>query len=117
LTSLANVTYNITNTEGSGTITFPPLPSLSTLVTGQKDFFISADGSIYLAGNPSGFDLMIGIPALSGLATNSLYQGTYFIAGSENDASKAASGQNGIFRINFLAWPRNFGGAPVRFAP
>jgi uncharacterized protein (TIGR03437 family) len=94
--TLTNVTYNITNEEGSGTITFPPLPSLSTLVTGQKDFFISADGSIFLAGDPSGFDLMIGIPALTGVATNSLYQGTYFIAGLENDASKAASGQNGI---------------------
>jgi uncharacterized protein (TIGR03437 family) len=94
--TLANVTYNITNTEGSGTITFPPLPSLSTLVTGQKDFFISADGSIFLAGDPRGFDLMIGIPALTGVATNSLYQGTYFIAGLENDASKVASGQNGV---------------------
>jgi uncharacterized protein (TIGR03437 family) len=94
--TLANVTYNITNEEGSGTITFPPLPSLSTLVTGQKDFFISADGSIILAGEPSGFDLMIGIPALTGVAANSLYQGTYFTAGLENDASQVASGQNGI---------------------
>lgn len=94
--TLTNVTYNITNEEGSGIIAFPPLPSLSTLVTGQKDFFISADGSIFLAGDPSGFDLMIGIPALTVLATNSLYQGTYFIAGLENDASKSASGQNGI---------------------
>ena len=94
--TLTNVTYNITNLNGSGTVTFPPLPSLSTLVTGQKDLFISADGSIFLAGDPSGFDLMIGIPALTGVATNSLYQGTYFIAGLENDASKVASGQNGI---------------------
>ena len=94
--TLTNVTYNISNTEGSGIITFPPLPSLSTLVTGQKDFFISADGSIFLAGDPGGFDLMVGIPALTGVATNSLYQGTYFIAGLENNASKVADGQNGI---------------------
>jgi uncharacterized protein (TIGR03437 family) len=94
--SLTNVTYNITNEEGSGIISFPPLPSISTLVTGQKSFFISADASIFLAGDPNGFDLMVGIPALTVAPTNSLYQGTYFIAGLENDASNLASGQNGI---------------------
>ena len=94
--TLDQVTYNITNEQGSGTITFPPLPSLSTLATGQKDFFVSADGSIFIAADPAGFDLMIGIPALSGVATSNMYQGTYFVAGLENDASNLASGQNGI---------------------
>jgi uncharacterized protein (TIGR03437 family) len=94
--SLPNVTYNITNAEGSGVISFPALPSLSTLVTGQKIFYISSDGSILLAGDPAGFDLMVGITALSSAATNSLYQGTYFLAGLENDTSNLASGQNAI---------------------
>jgi uncharacterized protein (TIGR03437 family) len=93
---LTNVTYNITSQEGSGILSFPPLPSLSTLVTGQKDFFLSADRLIFIAGDPTGFDLMIGIPALSGTATNSLYQGTYFIAGLENDASNLAGGTNAV---------------------
>ena len=84
--TLTNVTYNITNPEGSGTINFPPLPSLATLVTGQKDLFVSADSSIFLAGDPSGFDLMIGIPALTVAATNGLYQGTYFTAGLEDQS-------------------------------
>ena len=91
--NLTNVTYDITSQAGSGTISFPPLPSLSTLVTGQKDFFLSADRLIFIAGDPNGFDLMIGIPALSGTATNSLYQGTYLTAALENDA---ASGKNAI---------------------
>jgi uncharacterized protein (TIGR03437 family) len=85
--NLTNVTYNITSQAGSGILSFPPLPSLSTLVTGQKDFFLSADRLIFIAGDPSGFDLMVGIPALSGTATSSLYQGTYFTAALENDAA------------------------------
>jgi uncharacterized protein (TIGR03437 family) len=82
--TLTNVTYQIANETGSGTINFPPLPSLATLVTGQKDLFVSADGSIFLAGDPGGFDLMVGIPALTVAATNGMYLGTYFVAGLEN---------------------------------
>ena len=80
--SLTGVTYNITNSNGTGTLNFPPLPSLSTLVTGQKTLYVSSDG-ILLAGDPSGFDIIIAIPSLSGTATNSLFQGTYFTAGLE----------------------------------
>jgi uncharacterized protein (TIGR03437 family) len=94
--NLTGVTYSITNSEGFGTITFPPLPSLSTLVTGQKVFFISADGTMLLAGDPNGFDMMIGIVANSGPADNSLYQGTYYTAGLENDGSASGHGQNGV---------------------
>jgi uncharacterized protein (TIGR03437 family) len=88
--TLTNVTYGITNETGSGVINFPPLPSLATLVTGQKDLFVSADGSIFLAGDPNGFDLMIGIPALTVAATNGMYQGTYFVAGLEDQSGVQA---------------------------
>jgi uncharacterized protein (TIGR03437 family) len=88
--TLTNVTYGITNVTGSGVINFPPLPSLATLVTGQKDLFVSADGSIFIAGDPGGFDLMVGIPALTVAATNSMYQGTYFVAGIEDQSGVQA---------------------------
>ena len=94
--NLTDISYDITSQEGSGTISFPPLPSLSTLVAGQKDFFLSADRRIFIAGDPTGFDLMVGIPTLTETAANTLYQGTYFIAGLENDASNLASGQNAV---------------------
>jgi uncharacterized protein (TIGR03437 family) len=84
--TLTNVTYEITNATGSGTINFPPLPSLATLVTGQKDLYVSADGSIFLAGDPGRFDLMVGIPTLTVAATNGMYQGSYFVAGLEYQA-------------------------------
>ncbi len=98
--TLTNVTYEITNEAGSGVINFPPLPSLSTLVTGQKDLFVSADGSIFLAANPGGYDLMVGIPALTVAATNGIYQGTYFIAGLEDRSGVDA------FSGRFFRWAK-----------
>ncbi|HLK22258.1 MAG TPA: hypothetical protein VKT81_25100 [Bryobacteraceae bacterium] len=86
--SLTNVTYDIAGQDGSGTLSFPPVPSLFTLLAGQKDLFLSADGLIFIAGDPSGFDLMIGIRASSGN-----YQGTYVTAGLENNA---AGGKNAV---------------------
>ena len=95
--NLSGVFYNITNPEGSGTLTFPTAGApLSALVSGEKAFFISADGNLVLAGDPAGFDIMIGIRANSGAADNSLYQGTYYTAGLENDGSNSGHGQNGI---------------------
>jgi uncharacterized protein (TIGR03437 family) len=90
------VTYNITGSEGSGTILFPVASDPeSALISGQKNFYFSAYG-YWLAGDPAGFDIMVGIPALTSSASNSLYQGTYYIAGLENDASRVSSGQNNI---------------------
>ena len=93
---LSAVTYNIANSNGSGTINFPVLPSLSTLVSGQKTFFVSADGNILLGGSPDGFDVMLGVRGLSAAATNSIYQGTYDIAGLENNAANLPKGINGV---------------------
>jgi len=83
--SLSGVTYSIANATGSGTITFPTSPTpLSALISGQKTFYLSADGNILLGGAFNGFDLMVGIRALSGTAGNSTVQGTYYNAALEN---------------------------------
>ena len=94
--SLTGVTYSVGNANGSGTVTFPTSSSpLTTLVSGQKTFYVSADGNILLAGNPSGFDIVVGIKAVSG-ATNSMLQGTYYTTALENDASDLGDGNNNI---------------------
>jgi uncharacterized protein (TIGR03437 family) len=86
--SFSGVTYSMANGNGSGTIAFPASPSpLSSLISGQKTFYLSADGNILLAGAPNGFDLMVGIKATSGTATNATFQGTYYTAALENDTS------------------------------
>ncbi len=90
------VTYSISG-EGAGTLTFPTATTpLTSLVSGQKTLYISADGSLLLGGDPNGFDLIMGIQSLSGSAANSMYQGTYYSAALENDASMLAAGDNNV---------------------
>src|SRR5271166_1786783 len=91
------VTYSITSANGAGTLTYPTAATpLTALVSGQKTLYVSADGSLLLGGDPNGFDLIMGIKSLSGPAANSMYQGTYYNAALENDASKLAAGDNSI---------------------
>jgi len=91
--SVSGITYSLTN--GSGTLTFPTSGSPATaLVSGPKTFAVSSDGNILVAGSASGFDLMVGVKALSGSASNSMFQGTYYNAALENDASGLANGTN-----------------------
>ncbi len=95
--TFSGVTYSIANPNGAGTLTFPTAATpLTTLVSGQKTFYVSSDNTLLLGGDPNGFDLIIGIQSLSGSATNGMYQGTYFNAGLENDASDLADGNNDI---------------------
>lgn len=98
--SFGGVTYSVTG-NGSGTVTFPTATApLAALVTGQKTLYVSADGNLLLAGDPNGFDILVGVksgssPAYSP-ASNATYQGTYFFASLQNNASAAAAGFNDI---------------------
>ncbi len=95
--TISGVTYAITSPNGAGTLTYPTASTVTTaLVSGQKTFYVSADGNLLLGGDPNGFDLIIGIKSLSGASSNSLYKGTYYGAALENDASDVADGNNDI---------------------
>ena len=95
--TFSGVAYSINNPNGAGTLTFPTASiPLTALVSGQKTFYVSSDGTLLLGGDPNGFDLIVGIQSLSGSAANTMYQGTYFNAGLENDASGVADGNDDI---------------------
>ena len=95
--SLSGVSYSIASGNGSGTVTFPTASApLSTLVSGQKTLYVSADGNILIGGSPTGFDLVVAIKAATGSVSNSTFNGTYYTAALENDASGSASGNNSI---------------------
>ena len=85
----SNVTYALSGT-GSGTINFG---SSASLITGTKNLYISSDGNLLLGGSPGGFDLVIGIKAVTPPASNATFIGTYYIAALEEDASKLSQGQ------------------------
>jgi len=93
----SGVSYSVASATGSGTITFPTASSpLSTLVSGQKTLYVSADGNILLGGSPSGYDLLVAIKASTAAVSDTSFQGTYFSAGLENDASDLSAGNNSI---------------------
>lgn len=95
--SYTGVTYAIAGVNGAGTLTFPTASTpLTSLVSGQKTFYVSADGTLLLGGDPNGFDIIFGMQSLSTSATNGVYTGTYYNAALENDASDVADGNNAI---------------------
>jgi uncharacterized protein (TIGR03437 family) len=93
--TVAGVTYSINTPNGVGVLTFPTASTpLNALVSGQKTLYVSADGSLLLGGDPNGFDLIIGVKSVSSGASNSMYQGTYYNAALENDASDESNGND-----------------------
>ena len=79
-------TYSIT-ANGSGTMTFPApsgVSSANSLLSGAKNLYVSADGSIFVAGTPTGYDLVVGIKAMPAGAHNPPVSGLYFVSELEN---------------------------------
>lgn len=94
--SFAGVNYSVTS-NGSGTLTFPTSSTpLGALLSGKKTLYVSADGNLLLAGDPNGFDILVGVKASSGTPSNGMFNGSYIAAGLENDASEASAGFNSI---------------------
>ena len=85
----SNVTYALSGT-GSGTINFG---SSASLISGTKNLYISSDGNLLLGGSPGGFDLVVGIKAVTPPASNATFVGTYYLSALEEDASNLSQGQ------------------------
>ena len=83
------VTYSLAG-EGAGTINFGAANTTS-LISSTKTFYISSDGSIVIGGTPGGFDLIVGVRALTGPASAATSSGVYFTAGLEDFVSPATA--------------------------
>jgi uncharacterized protein (TIGR03437 family) len=91
-------TYTVT-ANGTGTLVFPPpaapVTAAQTLLSGNKVLYVAADGSFFVAGSPSGYDMQIGIrPGTQPL--NGLYWTSYlenWQASSNPDGNGIDSGQ------------------------
>jgi uncharacterized protein (TIGR03437 family) len=92
--TVPGATYSLSG-QGSGTAVFGASSS-SQLIGGTKTFYISADGNIVLGGSPTGYDLLVGIRALSGPATNATANSLYYIAGLENSYDQTQSPPNEV---------------------
>jgi uncharacterized protein (TIGR03437 family) len=80
-------TYTLSGTAG-GTLTFPGAYGDQTqIVSGPKVLYVSADGNWFVGGSATGSDIIFGFRAPSGASSNALLNGTYFMAGMEDDLS------------------------------
>jgi uncharacterized protein (TIGR03437 family) len=84
--TVAGGTYAF-NADVSATLTLP-LPSgvtsTNALFTGSKTMYQSADGNFILGWTTAGYDIFVGVKALSVSGTNALSSGLYFTAGLED---------------------------------
>ncbi len=92
--TIPGATYSLSG-QGSGTINLGAASS-SQLVSGSKTFYISADTNIILGGSPSGFDMLVGIPAFTSGATNGTASGIYFMGGLEEQIDTTQTPANAV---------------------
>jgi uncharacterized protein (TIGR03437 family) len=79
-------TYTMT-APGNGTLTFPAPSGVSTanqLIAGGKYLYVSPDGTFFIAGSPTGFDMQVGVQAIATGGAAAL-SGLYFTSEVEND--------------------------------
>jgi uncharacterized protein (TIGR03437 family) len=86
-------TYTLVNT-GSGTITFPAASGTAgtnQLISGAKNLYVSPDGSFFVSGSPTGWDIQIGVKAVAS-GGSSIFSGLYFNSEVENVTSGSYAG-------------------------
>jgi uncharacterized protein (TIGR03437 family) len=91
----SGVTYSL-SPGGSGTINFGAATP-SQLVSGTKTFYISADGTIILGGSPTGYDMLVGIQALAGGASNAISNQVYYMGGLEDGIEQPTNVIDGFY--------------------
>ncbi len=87
--TVSPITFAVSST--GGTLSFPLGPSqtnLTQLIAGNKDIYISQDGSYFIGGSTSagGHGLVVGVKAFAGGAANTSWNGFFYGAGMRFDA-------------------------------
>jgi hypothetical protein len=80
--------------DGSGTATFSA-GTPTTLVSAAKNIYLSRSGNLFIAANPAGHDVMIGLKAIAGPATNASLAGRYWQAGLRVDTANGSQAYSG----------------------
>jgi uncharacterized protein (TIGR03437 family) len=108
-------TYTVTAT-GSGTMTFPApsgVTAANQLISGAKNLYVSPDGSFFIAGSPTGYDMQVGVKAISTGGAAAL-SGLYFSSTVENDDPTGAFSYQGAvdeipsIQEEIYHWRENF---------
>ena len=94
--------------EGSGMINLGSASS-SQILSGSLNFYLSADGNIFIAGTPGGVDLIVGARSFSGTAGNANWNNVYFTGALEDQVS---SGTHSL-DASYGSWNANGQGASI----
>ena len=90
--TVTGVTYTLT-VDGSGTLATPAgVPA--TFISAAKTLYLSASGNMFLAVTPGAHDIMIGVKAISGAASNASLAGRYWQAGIRVDTATGNGSQS-----------------------
>lgn len=84
-------------TGNAGTLNFGG-SAAAQLISGTQSFYVSPDGSLIVGGTALDYDLLVGIKALAGTASNASLSGIYVFGGLENDSS--VPGKNILHAFN-----------------
>jgi uncharacterized protein (TIGR03437 family) len=86
--TISGATYTVA-ANGSGTLTLPApsgVATLNQLLAGSKALYVSPDGSFFIAGSASGYDIIVGAKAPSA-SVQPKFTGLYFTGELENYAN------------------------------
>jgi uncharacterized protein (TIGR03437 family) len=83
--NLTNASYTL-SAQGSGTLNLGPASS-SQVLSGSFNFYLSADGNLFIGGTPGGDDLIVGARSFSGTASNGTWNNVYFTGALEDTVS------------------------------
>lgn len=84
--TISGATYNFAS-DGTATLTIPNATGATvanSLWAGTKTMYVSADLNYVLGWTPNAYDIFVGVKALSGNASNSTFNGLYYMAGLED---------------------------------
>ena len=92
-------TYTVPSANGTGTMVFPAASGVAAgnmLLSGNKVLYVSQDGSFFIAGGSTAYDMIIGVKAVTGNPATAA-TGLYFTAFYENYAvGSQADGSYGL---------------------
>jgi uncharacterized protein (TIGR03437 family) len=96
--SISGATYSLA-TSG-GTMTLPAQSGGTSLISGTKQFFVSADGNVIVSGSLAGYDIQVGIN-VGGSSVSTNFNGTYFAGGEDYDSTSFSA--NGYYYLDAFA--------------
>jgi len=88
--SIGAVPFTLPTSNG-GILSFPSDSTGTSLISGDKTFYLSKDGNLVLGGDPNDYDLLLATP-LSPSPSNADLSGVYYLSGLREDTNRLAQG-------------------------